>query len=76
MATLLHIDSSVFPGEASASRSVAAVFRRAWQEQHPNGTVIHRDLAADPVPHITADGERVAFVQDGKIVTASTPAGG
>lgn len=58
MATLLHIDSSVFPGEASASRSVAAVFRRTWQEQHPDGTVIHRDLAADPVPHITADGYR------------------
>jgi FMN-dependent NADH-azoreductase len=55
MATLLHIDSSVFPGEASASRSVAAAFRRTWEEQHPDGTVIYRDLAADPVPHITAD---------------------
>ena len=58
MATLLHIDSSVFPEEASASRSVAAVFRRTWQEQHPDGTVIYRDLAAEPVPHITADGYR------------------
>jgi FMN-dependent NADH-azoreductase len=55
MATLLHIDSSVFPGEASSSRSVADAFRKAWEEQHPEGTVIHRDLAADPVPHITAD---------------------
>ncbi|UUN28895.1 FMN-dependent NADH-azoreductase [Streptomyces sp. FIT100] len=54
MATLLHIDSSVFPGEASSSRSVAGAFRKAWEEQHPEGTVIHRDLAADPVPHITA----------------------
>ncbi|KOG15926.1 FMN-dependent NADH-azoreductase [Streptomyces viridochromogenes] len=54
MATLLHIDSSVLPGEASSSRSVAAAFRKAWEEQHPEGTVIHRDLAADPVPHITA----------------------
>jgi FMN-dependent NADH-azoreductase len=54
MATLLHIDSSVLPGEASSSRSVAAAFRKAWEEQHPGGTVIHRDLAADPVPHITA----------------------
>ncbi|MCF1598784.1 FMN-dependent NADH-azoreductase [Streptomyces muensis] len=54
MATLLHIDSSVLPGEASSSRSVAAAFRKAWEEQHPDGTVIHRDLAADPVPHITA----------------------
>ena len=55
MATLLHIDSSVFPGETSSSRSVAAAFRKAWEEQHPEGTVIYRDLAADPVPHITAD---------------------
>ncbi|MFD8221216.1 FMN-dependent NADH-azoreductase [Streptomyces sp. NPDC059697] len=55
MATLLHIDSSVFPGEASSSRSVTAAFREVWEEQHPQGTVIYRDLAADPVPHITAD---------------------
>jgi FMN-dependent NADH-azoreductase len=54
MVTLLHIDSSVLPGEASSSRSVAAAFRKAWEEQHPEGTVIHRDLATDPVPHITA----------------------
>ncbi|WP_413799023.1 FMN-dependent NADH-azoreductase [Streptomyces iranensis] len=55
MVTLLHIDSSVLPGEASTSRSVAAAFRTAWEEQHPKGTVIYRDLAADPAPHITAD---------------------
>ncbi|MET9358248.1 NAD(P)H-dependent oxidoreductase [Streptomyces sp. NPDC006617] len=54
MATLLHIDSSVFPAKASASRSVTAVFRRTWEEQHPEGTVIYRDLDTDPVPHITA----------------------
>ncbi|BCJ27349.1 FMN-dependent NADH-azoreductase [Actinocatenispora sera] len=54
MATLLHIDSSVFPGEASASRSITAAFRRTWQEKHPAGTVVYRDLAAAPVPHITA----------------------
>ena len=55
MATLLHIDSSVFPGEASSSRTVTAAFRTTWQEQHPQGTVIYRDLSANPVPHITAD---------------------
>ncbi|MFF9105704.1 FMN-dependent NADH-azoreductase [Streptomyces rubrogriseus] len=55
MATLLHIDSSAFPAGASASRAVTAVFRRTWEEQHPEGTVIYRDLAAAPVPHITAD---------------------
>ncbi|MEW2300224.1 NAD(P)H-dependent oxidoreductase [Streptomyces sp. NPDC006655] len=54
MATLLHIDSSVFPDEASASWSVTAAFRKTWEEQHPEGTVIYRALAADRVPHITA----------------------
>ncbi|HEV7976711.1 FMN-dependent NADH-azoreductase [Amycolatopsis sp.] len=55
MATLLHIDSSVFPVEASSTRSVADAFRKAWEEQYPEGTVIYRDVAANPVPHITAD---------------------
>jgi FMN-dependent NADH-azoreductase len=61
MATLLHIDSSVFPSGASASRAVTDAFRTSWEEQHPEGTVIHRDLAANPVPHITADAHTAGF---------------
>ncbi|WP_328349773.1 NAD(P)H-dependent oxidoreductase [Streptomyces sp. NBC_00457] len=61
MVTLLHIDSSVLPGEGSSSRSVAAAFLKAWEEQHPEGTVIHRDLATDPVPHITASAWTAGF---------------
>ncbi|GEC03546.1 FMN-dependent NADH-azoreductase [Streptomyces spinoverrucosus] len=61
MATLLHIDSSVFPSEASSSRAVADAFRKTWQEQHPGGTVIYRDLAANPVPHITAHAHTAGF---------------
>ncbi|MGH1552778.1 FMN-dependent NADH-azoreductase [Streptomyces sp. L7] len=61
MATLLHIDSSVFPAGASASRAVADAFRTSWEEQHPESTVIHRDLAANPVPHITADAHTAGF---------------
>ncbi|MFI2428198.1 FMN-dependent NADH-azoreductase [Streptomyces sp. NPDC018955] len=61
MATLLHIDSSVLPASASASRAVAETFRRTWEEQHPEGTVIYRDLAADPVPHLTADAHTAGF---------------
>jgi len=61
MATLLHIDSSVFPSDASSSRAVTDAFRRTWQEQHPKGTVIHRDLAANPVPHITAHAHLAGF---------------
>jgi FMN-dependent NADH-azoreductase len=61
MATLLHIDSSVFPSGGSASRAVAEAFRKTWQEQHPDGTVIYRDLASNPVPHITADAHTAGF---------------
>ncbi|MCM2427315.1 FMN-dependent NADH-azoreductase [Streptomyces sp. RKAG337] len=61
MPTLLHIDSSAFH-EGSVSREVAATFRKEWEAQHPDGTVIYRDLAADPLPHLTADAITAAFV--------------
>ncbi|MEV6112968.1 NAD(P)H-dependent oxidoreductase [Streptomyces sp. NPDC052109] len=61
MATLLHIDSSVFPTQASASRAVAEAFTTHWREQHPDGTVVYRDLAAQPVPHITAAAHTAGF---------------
>lgn len=51
MATLLHIDSAVFP-EGSASRDVTSVFVKSWLEQHPEGKVVYRDLAASPLPHL------------------------
>lgn len=53
MATLLHIDSAVFP-QGSVSREVTAAYVNAWREQHPDGTVVYRDLAADPLPHLDA----------------------
>lgn len=52
MATLLHIDSSLFPQEGSASRDVAATFRKEWEARHPEGVVIYRDLSAEPLPHL------------------------
>ncbi|MEU9499255.1 NAD(P)H-dependent oxidoreductase [Streptomyces sp. NPDC048196] len=61
MATLLLIDSSVSPEGVSASRSVTAAFRKTWEEQHPEGTVIHRDLAADPLPHLDGVAASAAF---------------
>ncbi|MET9014152.1 NAD(P)H-dependent oxidoreductase [Streptomyces olivaceoviridis] len=62
MPTLLHIDSSVFSTEASASRAVTETFRKHWEEQHPDGTVIYRDLAAEPVPHLSAQAHVAGFV--------------
>jgi FMN-dependent NADH-azoreductase len=61
MATLLHIDASLFPGGASASRTVTAAFADTWREAHPEGTVLHRDLAAEPLPHIDSLTISAAF---------------
>ncbi|MGW7541379.1 FMN-dependent NADH-azoreductase [Streptomyces sp. NPDC054770] len=61
MATLLHIDSSLLPGEASSSRAVTDAFRTAWLAQHPDGTVVYRDLAAAPVPHLSAAAHTAGF---------------
>jgi len=55
MPTMLHIDSSIWPAAASASRDVAATFRKEWEAVHPDGTVIYRDLTANPLPHLDAD---------------------
>lgn len=58
MATLLHIDtsSSFLP---SKSRQLAAQFREVWDEANPDGTVTYRDLAADPVPHLSPTDTKV-----------------
>jgi FMN-dependent NADH-azoreductase len=55
MPTMLHIDSSIWPAAASASRDVAATFRKEWEAVHPDDTVIYRDLTANPLPHLDAD---------------------
>ena len=61
MATLLHLDSSLFPQDGSVSRDVAASFRKAWEEQHPEGKVVYRDLASDPLPHLDLVGASAGF---------------
>jgi FMN-dependent NADH-azoreductase len=48
---LLRIDSSA--RRNSVSRQLTAHFVEAWQQEHPDGTVIERDLAATALPHIT-----------------------
>jgi FMN-dependent NADH-azoreductase len=60
MATLLHIDTSV-SGENSASRAVTETFRKEWEAHHPGGTVIYRDLAAEPLPHLDQTAVGAAF---------------
>ncbi|GAB7181965.1 FMN-dependent NADH-azoreductase [Kitasatospora sp. Ki12] len=60
MPTLLHIDSSAVT-DGSVSREVTAAYRAAWQAEHPEGTVIYRDLATDPIPHLDAHGIAAGF---------------
>ncbi|PYC87575.1 FMN-dependent NADH-azoreductase [Streptomyces tateyamensis] len=61
MATLLHIDSSAL-SQGSVSRELTATYVREWQAAHPEGTVVRRDLGAEPVPHLTEAGITAAFV--------------
>lgn len=53
MPTLLHIDSSL-NGATSVSREVAHTFRETWEAENPGGTVVYRDLNAEPLPHLDA----------------------
>jgi FMN-dependent NADH-azoreductase len=52
---LLHLDSSI-QGEASASRAVSAAVVERLRDIHRPLDIRYRDLAADPLPHITLPG--------------------
>ncbi len=54
MSTLLQINSSLFSDEGQSSR-LSNDFVARWREQNPEGQVIVRDLAAEPIPHLTAE---------------------
>ncbi|GAB1508756.1 FMN-dependent NADH-azoreductase [Actinophytocola sp. KF-1] len=49
--TLLHLDASA--RTRSFSRRLSARFAEQWRAAHPDGRYRYRDLARDPVPHIT-----------------------
>ncbi len=46
---LLRLDSSVRT-DASVSRSLADAAEQAWRAEHPDGTVVRRDLGRSPLP--------------------------
>lgn len=51
---LLHLDSSIM-GEGSASRAISAAVVERLREAHADLEVSYRDLAAEPLPHMTLD---------------------
>ena len=55
MSTLLRVDSSPFPGEASFSRQLTSEFVAQWRESHPDGRVIERDLAQTALAPVNAE---------------------
>lgn len=54
MKTLLLIHTSL-RGPESLSSSLASDYLAQWQASNPGGQVSYRDLASEPVPHLTAE---------------------
>ena len=54
MKTLLQLNTSIY-GDAGQSSRLADRLAARWKAQNPGATVIKRDFATDPVPHITAE---------------------
>ncbi len=54
MTTLLKINASLFSNQGQSSQ-LADRFVAAYVAAHPGATVIDRDLAANPVPHLDAE---------------------
>lgn len=55
---LLHLDSSIM-GENSASRVLSAAIVERIVETHDTVDVTYRDLASEPLPHLTLDAFKV-----------------
>lgn len=54
MKTLLQINTSLYSADGQSSR-LANRFVEKWKRNNRDGRVVIRDLAADPVPHLSAE---------------------
>jgi FMN-dependent NADH-azoreductase len=52
MSTILVITASP-RGERSVSRALTTGFAQLWAQQHPQDTILLRDVGHHPVPHVT-----------------------
>jgi len=54
MPTLLQINSSLF-ADAGQSSVLTKTFVEQWRAANPHGKVVVRDLAQNPIPHLSAE---------------------
>jgi len=54
MTTLLQINASMH-GDTGVSSQLANPFVAAWRAREPQARIVLRDLAAEPVPHLSAE---------------------
>ena len=52
--TILQIDASI-NGDKSASRAISRALADQLAGSRPDRTIVYRDLAANPLPHLTLD---------------------
>lgn len=64
--------------DGSRSRKLSAHYAERWRAANPGGTVVYRDLAADPIPHldltsftanVLAPEDRTAAQRDARALT-------
>lgn len=60
MSTVLHLDASARHAE-SRSRRLSAEMVDAWLAEHPDDTVVYRDLAYEQLPLVTDQWVQAAF---------------
>lgn len=60
MTTLLQINTSLFSEQGNSSQ-LAERFVQRWRGAHPDGRVITRDLAKNPLPHLSAERAQAFF---------------
>ena len=67
---LLHLDSSIL-GTNSASRELGAAIVARWQRDVPGLAVVHRDLAANPLPHLSGTSLALADAEEAAMANAA-----
>jgi hypothetical protein len=67
---LVRVDSGTL-GAGSILRRLSTLAVAQWRDQHPETTVVYRDLVSDPVDHLT--GELLAAKKADPTMTAFPP---